>query len=71
MESARSRKLVYNRYNYDWGDDSQRSCTSRWWYQRQVVHRCGIKRVILPERNKKDLAEVPSVVIANLEKPMQ
>ncbi|GAB2296616.1 hypothetical protein Dimus_030726 [Dionaea muscipula] len=32
-----------------------------------AAHRCGVKRVILPERNMKDLAEVPSAVIANLE----
>ncbi|RDY03159.1 hypothetical protein CR513_13289 [Mucuna pruriens] len=32
-----------------------------------AAHRCGIKRVILPERNLKDLVEVPSLVLANLE----
>ncbi|QCD91488.1 ATP-dependent Lon protease [Vigna unguiculata] len=32
-----------------------------------AAHRYGIKRVILPERNVKDLAEVPSSVLANLE----
>nr|KYP67015.1 hypothetical protein KK1_013332 [Cajanus cajan] len=32
-----------------------------------AAHRCGIKRVILPERNMKDLVEVPSSVLANLE----
>ncbi|OIW10320.1 hypothetical protein TanjilG_28071 [Lupinus angustifolius] len=32
-----------------------------------AAHRYGIKRVILPERNLKDLAEVPSSVLANLE----
>ncbi|KAK4804992.1 hypothetical protein SAY86_004809 [Trapa natans] len=32
-----------------------------------AAHRYGIKRVILPERNLKDLAEVPSAVLANLE----
>lgn len=32
-----------------------------------AAHRHGIKRVILPERNLKDLAEVPSAVLANLE----
>lgn len=34
-----------------------------------AAHRCGIKRVILPERNLKDLVEVPSAVLANLEVP--
>lgn len=32
-----------------------------------AAHRFGIKRVILPERNLKDLVEVPSSVLANLE----
>ncbi|KAH7549719.1 hypothetical protein JRO89_XS13G0072400 [Xanthoceras sorbifolium] len=32
-----------------------------------AAHRHGIKRVILPERNLKDLAEVPAAVLANLE----
>ncbi|CAI8609475.1 unnamed protein product [Vicia faba] len=32
-----------------------------------AAHRYGIKRVILPERNLKDLAEIPSTVLANLE----
>lgn len=32
-----------------------------------AAHRYGIKRVILPERNAKDLVEVPSAVISSLE----
>ncbi|XP_057449730.1 lon protease homolog 2, peroxisomal isoform X2 [Lotus japonicus] len=32
-----------------------------------AAHRCGIKRVIIPERNLKDLVEVPSSVLVNLE----
>ncbi|XP_057872733.2 lon protease homolog 2, peroxisomal isoform X1 [Cryptomeria japonica] len=32
-----------------------------------AAHRCGIKRVILPERNLKDLAEVPAAVLRNVE----
>ncbi|KAF5816164.1 putative endopeptidase La [Helianthus annuus] len=32
-----------------------------------AAHRYGLKRVILPERNLKDLAEVPSAVLASLE----
>ncbi|KAK7386299.1 hypothetical protein VNO78_26439 [Psophocarpus tetragonolobus] len=32
-----------------------------------AAHRYGIKRVILPDRNLKDLVEVPSSVLANLE----
>ena len=32
-----------------------------------AAHRYGIKRVILPERNLKDLVEVPSGVLASLE----
>ncbi|KAK9984850.1 hypothetical protein SO802_034375 [Lithocarpus litseifolius] len=32
-----------------------------------AAHRYGIKRVILPERNLKDLVEVPAAVLANLE----
>ncbi|KAI9175107.1 hypothetical protein LWI28_027388 [Acer negundo] len=32
-----------------------------------AAHRSGIKRVILPERNLKDLAEVPAAVLANME----
>nr|BAA20482.1 ATP-dependent protease Lon [Spinacia oleracea] len=32
-----------------------------------AAHRYGIKRVILPERNLKDLVEVPSAVLSNLE----
>ncbi|KAL1333394.1 hypothetical protein HN51_062222 [Arachis hypogaea] len=32
-----------------------------------AAHRHGIKRVILPERNLKDLVEVPSSVLANME----
>lgn len=32
-----------------------------------AAHRYGIKRVILPERNLKDLVEVPSAVLGSLE----
>lgn len=32
-----------------------------------AAHRYGIKRVILPERNLKDLVEVPPAVLASLE----
>lgn len=32
-----------------------------------AAHRCGIRRVILPERNRKDLQEVPAAVLANME----
>ena len=32
-----------------------------------AAHRYGIKRVILPERNLKDLVEVPAAVLASLE----
>lgn len=32
-----------------------------------AAHRYGIKRVILPEKNKKDLAEVPSTVLCSME----
>ncbi|XP_020685320.1 lon protease homolog 2, peroxisomal isoform X2 [Dendrobium catenatum] len=32
-----------------------------------AAHRYGIKRVILPDRNMKDLVEVPSVVLADIE----
>ncbi|KAI5655831.1 hypothetical protein M9H77_33018 [Catharanthus roseus] len=32
-----------------------------------AAHRYGIKRVILPERNLKDLVEVPATVLSNLE----
>ncbi|XP_040986173.1 lon protease homolog 2, peroxisomal-like [Juglans microcarpa x Juglans regia] len=32
-----------------------------------AAHRCGVKRVILPERNLKDLVEVPTEVLANME----
>ncbi|XWS49197.1 hypothetical protein CRYUN_Cryun13aG0143300 [Craigia yunnanensis] len=32
-----------------------------------AAHRCGIKRVILPERNLKDLVEVPASVVSSLE----
>lgn len=32
-----------------------------------AAHRYGIKRVILPERNLKDLIELPPSVLANLE----
>jgi len=32
-----------------------------------AAHRYGIKRVILPERNLKDLVEIPSAVLGNLE----
>ncbi|KAK6122246.1 hypothetical protein DH2020_044007 [Rehmannia glutinosa] len=32
-----------------------------------AAHRYGIKRVILPERNLKDLVEVPAAVLSNLE----
>ncbi|XP_010941245.1 lon protease homolog 2, peroxisomal isoform X2 [Elaeis guineensis] len=32
-----------------------------------AAHRYGIKRVILPERNLKDLAEVPSAILAGME----
>ncbi|XVE57520.1 hypothetical protein DITRI_Ditri04bG0097200 [Diplodiscus trichospermus] len=32
-----------------------------------AAHRCGIKRVILPERNLKDLVEVPAAVLSGLE----
>lgn len=41
-----------------------------WFYQSSQIlaaHRYGIKRVILPERNLKDLVEVPPSVLANLE----
>lgn len=32
-----------------------------------AAHRYGIKRVILPERNLKDLVEVPAAVLNSLE----
>ena len=32
-----------------------------------AAHRYGIKRVILPERNMKDLAEVPAPILSGLE----
>eukprot|EP01018_Ginkgo_biloba_P007468 Gb_18856 [translate_table: standard] len=32
-----------------------------------AAHRCGIKRIILPERNIKDLVEVPAAVLGNVE----
>ena len=32
-----------------------------------AAHRYGIKRVILPERNLKDLVEVPSAILAGME----
>lgn len=32
-----------------------------------AAHRYGIKRVILPERNLKDLVEVPATVLSSLE----
>ncbi|MCO5591607.1 hypothetical protein L7F22_045596 [Adiantum nelumboides] len=32
-----------------------------------AAHRCGIKRVILPEKNAKDLMEVPAAILANVE----
>lgn len=32
-----------------------------------AAHRYGIKRVILPERNLKDLVEVPSAVLSSME----
>ncbi|MBA0801776.1 hypothetical protein Gohar_012123, partial [Gossypium harknessii] len=32
-----------------------------------AAHRYGIKRVILPERNLKDLVEVPADVLSSLE----
>jgi ATP-dependent Lon protease len=32
-----------------------------------AAHRCGIRRVILPDRNRKDLQEVPAAIIANME----
>ncbi|XP_020115148.1 lon protease homolog 2, peroxisomal-like [Ananas comosus] len=32
-----------------------------------AAHRYGIKRVILPERNLKDLTEVPSAILSGME----
>lgn len=32
-----------------------------------AAHRCGIRRVILPERNRKDLQEVPAAILKNME----
>lgn len=32
-----------------------------------AAHRCGIRRVILPERNRKDLQEVPAPILTNME----
>jgi hypothetical protein len=32
-----------------------------------VAHRYGIKRVISPERNLKDLTEVPSLILSGME----
>ena len=32
-----------------------------------AAHRYGIKRVILPEKNMKDLVEVPAAVLGSLE----
>jgi ATP-dependent Lon protease len=32
-----------------------------------AAHRYGIKRVILPERNLKDLVEVPPAILSGLE----
>jgi ATP-dependent Lon protease len=31
-----------------------------------AAHRAGLRRVILPERNRKDLAELPASVLANM-----
>lgn len=36
-------------------------------HQVLAAHRYGIKRVIIPERNLKDLAEVPSAILSGLE----
>lgn len=32
-----------------------------------AAHRCGIRRVILPERNRKDLQEVPVAILESME----
>lgn len=32
-----------------------------------AAHRCGMRRVILPERNRKDLQEVPAVILSSME----
>jgi ATP-dependent Lon protease len=32
-----------------------------------AAHRAGLKRVVLPERNRKDLAEIPAEVRAELD----
>jgi ATP-dependent Lon protease len=32
-----------------------------------AAHRYGIKRVILPERNFKDLAEIPAPILSGIE----
>lgn len=36
-------------------------------FQILAAHRYGIRRVILPERNLKDLVEVPAAVLGTLE----
>jgi len=32
-----------------------------------AAHRAGIKKVLIPEDNKKDLAEIPKTIIKNIE----
>lgn len=48
-------------------EDSHLSVTTTPKIQVLAAHRYGIKRVILPERNLKDLVEVPSAILGGIE----
>lgn len=48
-------------------EDSDLSVTTTLKIQVLAAHRYGIKRVILPERNLKDLVEVPSAILGGME----
>lgn len=43
------------------------SSTTYLTFQVLAAHRYGIKRVILPERNLKDLVEIPSAILSGME----
>ena len=47
----------------------KRISASNWWSKEKLLaaHRAGIKKVLIPIENKKDLVEVPKTILENIE----
>ena len=44
--------------------------SSHWWFKKEkllAAHRAGIKKVLIPIENKKDLIEVPKTILKSME----